>query len=347
MGCGELLTLFQHFKSILKMKSIIKIALLSSVLFFSFQASKAQNSLYNLNTVQKIKIYLSQTNWDYQMDTAKYGADGYIMADSVVINGTRLDSVGVKYKGNSSYDSTRVKNPFTISTDQYKSQTYDTYKTLKLANCYKDPSMIREVLAYNILKNYMHCPKANFAEVYVNDKYFGLYSNVENINKNFCATHFGSKKNTFIKCCPLTVASPTSKSNLKYLSADSSAYANYYEMESDYGWNDLTSLANTITNSPSSIASVVDIDRLLWMLAFDNTLVNLDSYMGVFCQNYFLYKDNSGIYNPVVWDLNMSFGGFPYAGSSATSMGTQDTTGLQQLSPTLHSTDAYWPMIKA
>jgi hypothetical protein len=87
-------------------------------------------------------------------------------------------------------------------------------------------------------------------------------------------------------------------------------------------------------------------DRWNWMLAFDNILVNLDSYEGAFCQNYYLYKDGTHRFNPIVWDLNMSFGGFPFLGSGAGSLAGLSLTQMKQLSPTIHSTDVYWPVIK-
>jgi hypothetical protein len=41
----------------------------------------------------------------------------------------------------------------------------------------------------------------------------------------------------------------------------------------------------------------------------------------------------------------MSFGGFPYVGAGYTSMGTLSVTNMEQLSPVIHSTDPYWPLI--
>jgi hypothetical protein len=42
----------------------------------------------------------------------------------------------------------------------------------------------------------------------------------------------------------------------------------------------------------------------------------------------------------------MSFGGFPFAGSGAFSLGTLNVQGMQQMSHTLHSTDVNWPVLK-
>lgn len=305
-------------------------------------------TFYDLNIIQKIEITFNQSNWDYQLDTSKAGADGYVMAQTVLINGVLFDSVGVKYKGNSSYNPSNNKNPLHIELDSYKNQSYLGVKDIKLGNNYADPSMIREVLAYDILKNYMHCPQANFAKVYINGTYYGVYSNAESIGKPFYSDHFYSSGNTAIKCNPIVNPSPNTKCNLKYFTTgDSSNYFNYYEMKSNYGWNNLRALCDTVTNFQSAISRNVDMDRVIWMLAFNNVLVNLDSYSGAFCQNYYIYKDNTGHYNPVIWDLNMSFAGFPYLGASNSSLAQLSITNLQQMPVNIHATDQYWPLINA
>lgn len=328
------------------MKKPVVIGLVAVLMFFVQQkSSHAQTTFYDLNTIQKIEIYFSQPNWDYQLDTAKYGKDGYIIANWVKINGMQFNTVGVKYKGNSSYDSTYKKNPLHIELDHVVSQSYQGIKDIKLSNGYADPSMIREVLSYQILGNYMKCPRANFAQVYINNSYIGLYSNTESIGKSFCSQNFNISGTTFIKCNPVVLPTPVTKSNLRYLGADSTAYFNLYEVKSTYGWKDLVSLCNTVTNNQSAIEEVMNMDRVLWMLAFNTALVNLDSYTGVFVQNYYLYKDATNRYNPIVWDLNMSFGGFPFIGSSNNSMGSLTIANMQQLTPTAHASDIYWPLI--
>lgn len=325
--------------------SVIKKNVLLLLLLCSCNFLTAQN-FYDINTLQKIELYFSSSNWDYQLDTSKYGKDNYVVADWVKINNIKYDSVGVKYKGNSSYDSTYKKNPLHIELDYIKNQTHNGYQDIKLGNGYADPSHLREVLSYAILSNYMACPKSNFAQVYINGKYTGLYSNTESINKNFCSNYFNSSSNTFFKCNPTVIPGPTKKSNLKYINNDSTQYYDYYELKSNTGWNEFVSFCDTITNFPNSIANVIDVDRAIWMLAFNSVLVNLDSYSGVFAQNYYLYKDFTNRFNPIIWDLNMCFGGFPYLGSGPSSMGSLTIANMQQLPYNIHATDPYWPLIK-
>ena len=309
---------------------------------------RAQDDFYDVNKVQEIRINFSFSNWDYRMDTAIAGSEGYIMAQSCIINGVQFDSVGVKYKGNSSYRATNSKNPLHIELDWIRgNQDYQGYSDIKLSNGFSDPSCIREVLGYRILRHYMHCPQSNFAKVFINGNYYGLMANTENIGRSFVKKHFDSNDNTFIKCNPAVAGPGGSTSSLEYLGTDSSLYYSRYEMRSAGGWKDLVDLCNTLKNNASQIHTRIDIDRALWMLAFNVALVNLDSYHGAFSQNYYLYKDNEGLLNSIVWDLNMCFGGFSMlsAGGGPGGGGNLSITQMQNMSPTIQSTNTTRPLI--
>ena len=299
-------------------------------------------SFYDTNTIQTIEITFSQSNWDAILDAAE-ASDVYTQAQSVSINGTVFPNVGVKYKGNSSYNPNNVKNPFHIELDAYVNQDYQGYTDIKLNNVFSDPSFVRETVAYDILRQYMHAPKANYAKVYVNGTFIGLYTNVESISKKFVDAHFGSNGNAFFDCSPPAGAGPGSSNypSLEYLGTSSASYTAAYDMKSLDGWNDLINLCNVLNNNTATIETVLDVDRALWMLAFDNVMVNLDSYIGKFKQNYYLYKDDNGRFNPIVWDLNMSFGTFSDTGSG----NLTTTAAKRQMSHTLHSADAAWPLV--
>jgi hypothetical protein len=297
-----------------------------------------------MNTIQTIEISFTQTNWDYLLDTATAGFETDLMAQWVKINGIQYDSVGVRYKGNSTYSAAQVKNPFHITLDEFKDQDYEGYTDIKLSNVAKDPSFVREVLAYSILRNYMAAPLSNYANVYVNGTLIGLYANSESVSKKFVDKHFYSNDNTFLKCNPPAGAGPGGGAtpNLVYLGTDSTLYYDAYEVKSDAGWDELIHLTDTLSNNIASIEKILDVDRALWMIAFDNTVVNLDSYIGAFAQNYYLYRDNTARFDAVIWDLNESFGTFSSTGTSMLS----STTAKQQMTHLLHSADTNWPLVR-
>lgn len=321
----------------------IRLALACCAVSFLNAALPAQ-TLYDLEAIQTVEVFFHQSNWDYQLDTARAGTDSYILADSVRINGLRFDSVGVKYKGNSSYDAANAKNPLHLELDHVrKGADYEGHTDLKLGNGFADPSLLREPFSYKILRNYMNAPQCNFAKVYINGTYWGLYSNVESVTKEFISQYDYPAGNAFFKCNPeFNGAGPSGTSNLDYLGADSSDYYDRYELKSDYGWKDLIDLCDTLENHSAAIDRILDVDKAIWMIAFNNVLVNLDSYTGTFVQNYYLYRDGNQRFASVIWDLNMCFGGFPLSGTGQ----PLNLTGLQQFSPVFGANLAARPLIK-
>jgi spore coat protein CotH len=299
-------------------------------------------SFYDKSTIQTIEIFFSSPSWDAELDALATTTEDYLLADSVRINGVVFDSVGVKYKGNSSYNPTNNKNPLHIELNYIHGDAdYQGYTDIKLQNGYQDPSMIREVLSYAVLEQYMDCPKANFANVYVNGTLRGLYSNAESINKKFLSDKYFSQDGSFFKCNPMGGAGPGGggiSPDLKWISADTTSYYSGYELKSTYGWTELVNMINVLNNNFAQIETVLDIDRVMWMLAYNNVLVNLDSYSGAFRQNYYLYNDLNDRWVPTVWDLNMSFAGFP----GGTGSGPYTPTSLDPFS---NSTSLNHPLI--
>ena len=310
--------------------------LMYSCAFFHLNAQY----FYQRDSIQVIEIFFSFSNWDAQLD-ANEATETYIYADSIRINGTSFDSCGVRYKGNSSYNPSNQKNPLRLELNTIKAnQDYQGFTDIKLSNGYKDPSMIREILTYQIIENYMDCPRSNFARVYINGQYRGVYTNNESIKDDFNEAHYYAD-DTYFKCNPVGGAGPGggTSPDLKYLGTDSTSYFNGYELQSTYGWNRLVTLCNTLNNDFQNIESTLDIDRAIWMLAFNNVLVNLDSYSGAFRQNYYISWDKNGRFVPTVWDVNMSFGSFP----GGTGSGAFTPSALDPFS---NSTSVNHPLIK-
>ncbi len=309
-----------------------------------FSTSLKSQDLYSVNQVQTIKLYIDTPNWDNRLNAyKKQGLDKRISA-KLIFNGVTYDSVGVRYKGNSSYFNTRKENtsklPFNIKINYTnKNQLLPGgFKRLKLSNVFRDPSFLREVLSYEIAGNYMPAPKANFAKVYVNDEYLGLYNNTESIDNHFLADRFEEEDGVLFKCDPVWKAKniagckPNQKSTLVYMAKDSTCYTNAYELKTKTGWPELINLTDILNNKTEHIETVLNVDQVLWMLAFNNVLVNLDSYTGRLVHNYYLYQDINGVFNPIIWDLNMSLGGFRFDGTGKALSNEE----MQTLSPFIH-----------
>ncbi|MDP6456674.1 MAG: CotH kinase family protein [Candidatus Marinimicrobia bacterium] len=315
------------------------------IVFFlgSFVLINSINSqgFYDINTINTIEITFVESNWDQILDQLYAAGDEERLVGTALINGVQFNSVGVRYKGNSSYRPNQIKNPLNIKLDHIiNDQELDGYGTLKLANAFKDPSFVREVLSYEIAREYFPASQANFANVYINGTHLGLYTSDQSVDKFFMRTHFGSDENTRVKGEITSVGGPPTGGVWQYLGQDSSSYLGLYDMKSDYGWSELINFLDTLNNQNASVDQVLNIDRHLWFLAFSNLFVNLDGPINN-PQNYYLYKDDTGRFNPIPWDLNESFGVF----SHHQTLGPLNTYGLQSLNPFANLNESEFPVI--
>lgn len=320
-----------------------------STFLILFTIKLSSQSLYSPNQIQELKIYFPYSNWDQKLDSLRAAdSDARLLATKVILNGISFDSVGIRYKGNSSYNPTRAKNPFNIKLDYVLDQKYEGYNTLKLSSGFMDPSFLREVLGYQIARQYLPAPKANFINVFVNDVLLGLYTNVEDVDNAFLSNHFYSTSGSFFQCdradkqvqLPGTCPPGMTGSALKYVTSDSACYANSYEKESDFGWKEFISMMQVLGQNVANIESLLDVDRALWMLALNNFYVNLDSYSGS-GHNYLVYQNAIGRFNTIPWDFNEFFGAFTNAGTGSSLTVMQ----MQQLDPLLHLNNAERPLI--
>ena len=267
--------------------------------------------------IRNIEIFFSEPNWDDTLDVYYANDLGQrLIADSILIDGVADQDVGIKYKGNSSYNINNTKNPFNIKLDYINNgQSINGYNVLKLSNGFRDPSFVREVLTYEMARNYMPSPKATYANVFVNGTLIGLYTCVQSIDDDFTNENFYERKGPFFKVentgiqvsgCP-----PGSNKILEYI-ADTNCYQKIYEMQSSNDWTDLGNFLDTLNNHFTEVESVMDIDRSLWMMAFENLTVCLDGPINSIPHNFYLFKDNNGRFTPLLWDMNQSFGTFTH-----------------------------------
>ncbi len=309
-----------------------KFLLFVALCFPFFQTVPAQG-LYDLDHIPVIRITFPESDWNNILDSLKTLNTKERLTATVVIDGKKYNNVGVRYKGNSSYNNPRSKGskklPFNLKADyQEKGQKFPGgYETLKLSNLFQDPSFVREALSYEIARKYMPASLCNFVKVYVNGEYFGIYNNTQSVDEKFLKEAYGTDKGAFFKCDPEweetremensgLVCQPTDKASLMYAGDDPDCYKGWYELKSkkEKNWQELIFLTKMLNKHPEKIDSFINIDMVLWMHAFNSVLVNLDSYTGRLSHNYYLYKTPDGLFTPIVWDMNISFGGFRYDG---------------------------------
>ncbi len=316
------------------MKKILLPLLLLTTLFTALNAG-----FYDTDVVNTIQIYFEDSNWDYQLDQLYSQGNEDRLLGTLIVNDVVYDSVGVRYKGNSTYSSNRDKNPLNIKLDYViEDQAIDgKYDKLKLSNGYNDPSLVREVLGYKIARKYMPASKANYAVVYVNDVQLGVYTSVQDVDGEFVSSNLNTSNKARIKGA---YDNNQVSTVWGYNGTNSSYYSTYFELDSDdTDWTDLTDFLYSYHND-DNFDSYMDLDQHLWFLAFNNLIVNLDSPIN-FNHNYYLLQDESDRFNTIIWDLNESFGIF----ARDLAGGQLSSASLRNLSPYWHSTSNYFPII--
>jgi hypothetical protein len=290
--------------------------------------AQAQN-FFDLQSIREVKVTFQDQNWSKKLKALKEREPNRRIFCSVSIDGLQFDSVGIRYKGNSSYNNPSKKEqrklPINIKLDHIRSgqKLPGGIGTLKLSNAFRDPSFVREPLAYEIARKYLPASHSNFVRLYINDEYMGLYNNTESVDKQFLIKHFGNEGKALFKCDPDDWQAFTQKqgctlskeASLSLLGASTECYKDLYEISGDAKhYADLVKLITMLNKNPERVHEILNVDQVLWMLAFNNLFSNLDSYNGFLSHNYYLFLDSLGQFHPIVWDMNLSFGGFKFDG---------------------------------
>jgi len=234
------------------------------------------------------------------------------MKGDIEIDGYYISSVGIQFKGNSSFNVPSRKKSWKIDFNEFVSgQKFDGVKTINLNNVFKDPSFLREKIALDFCqKQGIPAPRCSYANVYVNDTLWGFYTLVEQVNTTFLKNWFNENNGNLFKGDP--------QGTLQWLGISPSNYYSKYELktnESVNDWSDLVHLIDVINNKPASqfldsLENTLNTSSFIKSWAFNILFVNLDSYQGS-GHNYYAYHNlNTNKFEWILWDVNEVCGNF-------------------------------------
>jgi spore coat protein H len=298
--------------------------------------------IFNDNEVQRINIVITENRWASMLAdmTSKYGTFGassggpgggglgltntenpiFVPAE-VFYEGKEWYRVGVRFKGNSSLQSTwksgNLKLSFKLDFDEFENeypqidnQRFYGFKKLSLKNNFDDSSFMREKVAGDVFRNAgLAVPHTAFYAVYIDNGdgplYFGLYTLVEEVSDGVIDNQFESDKG-----------------NLYEPDGDAASFANgsfdtdelvkeTNEDEADY--SDVKALYDAVNSSlrtsdtaawRTKLESVFNTDVFLKYLAINTTIQNWDTY-GRMTHNYYLYNNPANnLLTWIPWDNN-------------------------------------------
>lgn len=285
------------------------------ILFFAvsipFRAFAADgDSIWAANFIHDIYFTFSQTSyWDTLL--TNHTADIDTRCD-MIFDGRSMPSVGIKMKGNSSFNNPSNKKSFKVDLNEFVAgQDFDGIKKFNLNNSFKDPTLMREKICLDfMIRHGITAPRCTYARVYLNGVYWGLYTVVEESNSKFLKQNYSDNDGNLYKGDP--------NGDLKWYGNTASSYYSRYSLETDSNatsWNDLVHLIDKINNTATadfydSLETVFDSWSFVYYMAACNMFVNLDSYIGS-GHNYLVYNDSTGQhFRWIAWDVNEAFGNF-------------------------------------
>lgn len=272
----------------------------------------ANTNLYAADTLRTLFLQFENDGWDAEMQAFK-NTDVEVPAKLTVDGKEFTAAVGVKYRGASSFMMVRPdrKRSLNLSIDfADKKQRLDGYKTLNLLNSNGDESMMSTVLYSEIARHYLPVPKANFVRVVINGENWGVYTNVQQFNKEFVQENFRTEKGARWKVS----GSPGGGGGLDYIGEDIAKYKEKYEIKSadnEEDWKALIQLCRTLKETPAdkleeALKPILDLEGLLWFLALDAALINTDGYW-IRASDYSIYRDTDGKFHILPHDMNEAF----------------------------------------
>ena len=234
------------------------------------------------------------------------------------INDIPFVSTSIRYKGNGTFMNAMdtQKFPFKIDlNDGHPDRELAGAVKLNLHNCITDPTYMNEVLAHQLFRDAgVPAPRTSYARVYVsvpdkyNREYFGLYSIVENVDKNFIEDHFGTRKGAIFK--------PVTPNLFKDLGERWESYEQIYDpkgtLKDEEKWR-LIDLCRLVSHASdyefsSRIGDFFELDEVARYLAVTVLISDLDGILGP-GQNFYLYLNpENHKFSFISWDQDHSFG---------------------------------------
>jgi spore coat protein H len=297
----------------------------------------AEEIITNLDTVfdtaqvQRMDITIDSANWSVMQtnladlkEQVGESNDFSLMDDPIDVpcdmeyNGKQWYRVGIRFKGNSSlYGANSNKLPFKLNFDKFediypaiKNQRFYGFKKFSLKNNYKDESALRELMAFELYRDFgLKSSHAAFYQLYVDygsgPVYFGLYTLVEEVDDTVLKTQYDDNDGNLYK--PEEDAATFAKGTF-----DTYEFAKKTN-ESDLDYSDVQSLYDVLNSDlrvtdptawKTDLENILDVPVFLKWFAANNVLQNWDTY-GVMPHNYYLYRNpDTQLFEWIPWDNN-------------------------------------------
>ncbi len=295
-------------------------------------------SVYKDNHVLQIEMKISRESWDQMQPQRDKNARGNGRLDfnnefnyakaNITIDGQPFTDAGLRFKGNSSYRSSRrgLKRPLKIDTNRFiKGQKLHGRTKLNLSNAFLDSAFMKEKLAYGLYREAgLPTPQTGWANVVlsiegiVDKKPLGIYVVIEQMDERYLKENLQGDPQQSV------LTKPESLDDWEYLGKDPDAYQQYNikygktNTQTIQRFMEIMRLIQTASDKEfaEKIQDYVDLECLAGYLAATSLLANIDSYIGMPHNYYLLLNDPKDKLKLLPWDVNEAFGTFTLFGQA-------------------------------
>ena len=244
----------------------------------------------------------------------------YVHAD-LDFAGTQFKDVAVRYKGNGTFLESRGSGKRSLKIDlnkNVKGQKLSGLTTLNLHCNVTDVSWMNEVLSHRLYRDAgVPAPRTAYARIFVtvegkkDRESLGLYSLVEDIDKDFADENFDTKKGAIFK--------PVTPNLFADLGPDWSKYKQTYDPKTGVSADEaqrVMEFCRLLANADDAefgakVGDYLDLEAFARYMAVTAWLATMDSLLSS-GQNFYTYlHPETRRFQFVPWDLDHSFGQFP------------------------------------
>ncbi len=257
-------------------------------------AAAGLNDFYHPEEVQTIFLRVAEA--DRQRMLAALPERIYVPA-SFRWRNYSVENVAIRFKGNSSsHPNQPHKRSFLIKFDEFdENLRFFGLQRVSFDNGIQFGSLFSEPIITDILRDQgVKTHRCNYANVYLNEEYQGVYVNVERIDESFIEHHLPDAKGALFK---VDLGGPGA--NLQFLGDDPSAYERAFEAKTKSAKDEparLVEFIRMINQSPkrdfaASLESRLELDDFLRVTAVMLFSGAFDQLTGWHPHNYYLYHD--------------------------------------------------------
>ena len=225
--------------------------------------------------------------------------------------GPQLNDVGIRLKGGqgSARPVKTGKSGFKVRFDEFvKGQLFFGIKRLTLNNMIQDPSMVHETLTYELFHMLgLPASRTGYAFVKLNGNDYGLFLNLETLDKISLPQWFGTTQHLYEADAPGTDLKPGGAAGFEVDEGD----------EEDI--SDLEALVTAVNDEAGdwseNVSPLADLEQMTAHWAVERYVGHWDGYAGLpnsldpdtRPNNYYLHSDAAGVFQMMPWGTDQTW----------------------------------------